>query len=441
VATPTFAELTTQLQNIADLYKEARIFASTGTAADTFVGMQDALTQSLEGDYSGDIMQGVAALRASLNSILTNPAPLNALWGDFGRFLGVPEGANAQDVITYLFEYMEDNAETIESRAMVYGSVTPDGGNVGDGVPIRLTEDQYGNSPENIVPETKTVICTSDANTGATRNREQFELRGEDPGRDNIEQMGSGLVFPITAREALSGLLLNPSFDQFGGPAATPTSLTNWINSATGDSTLAGDGTDVIFDSTNIYNPTARASETRYSMDVQATRTFSQRIDVRGTGLSRFIPYYSVLAYNDMLGSGGAFTGSLDINMGSITNTVALTGVTGWGLLPIVASPDSTLWYSNFAADELELDLVVTRTSGSLIVDDYMFIGMDAVDGSWYVWPAGQTPFRAGSIFGSDGDRWTIADAIATDAVIQRLMAELFDRYLPASGAPTIPDP
>ncbi len=70
MATPTEAELITQLQNIVDLLEETQLYAETNGSGNNWVAMHDALAQSLEGDHADQVNSGLQALRTNLNNIL-----------------------------------------------------------------------------------------------------------------------------------------------------------------------------------------------------------------------------------------------------------------------------------------------------------------------------------------------------------------------------------
>ena len=70
MATPDLSEIQTQLQNAVNILKEARLYAESN--AENFLAHEDALIQSLEGDYAAQIAQGVGSLRASISAILSS---------------------------------------------------------------------------------------------------------------------------------------------------------------------------------------------------------------------------------------------------------------------------------------------------------------------------------------------------------------------------------
>jgi hypothetical protein len=436
MATPTFAELVTQFKAIMDFYKETILFASERGSGDNFVGIEDGLVQALESDYADEITGGVESMRASLNALYVNGTPLFAHFRDWARLLALPDNADVQTIIDGIYAYFVANTESVKTRAITYGAPTAAGGNTGTGVMRRVTTDAEGIAVENVEPEVKTVICTSDVSTGATRNQEAFEFRGTDPGRDSIERRGTGLIVPMAAKEARAQLLLNAGFDEPGGTPASPSSIPNWTSSITVNST------NYAFDSTNVFLPVANGNETRYSLQIKAaggSRTLTQRLDTSGITLSRFLPYYCAIAYETVT---GGLEGTLAIALGSKSNSVALDGSQEWSVLEFQSALTTGLWYQNFVADPLTVVITITVTGGTTgNIDDVLLAGMDAVDGSFYILRPGRTAFRAGSVLWGDGDRFTITDTIATDSVIQRHLARLTGRYLRSSASPTVTDP
>ena len=68
MASPTQAELVTQIQKIVDLLEESRKYGETN--AKNWVAMHDAIVTNLEGDFADQVNSGLQALRTNVNNIL-----------------------------------------------------------------------------------------------------------------------------------------------------------------------------------------------------------------------------------------------------------------------------------------------------------------------------------------------------------------------------------
>lgn len=441
MATPTVAELKTQMPLVADVYKELyRLCENDG--ADDIVSIHDVLTQALEGDNADEILAGFRAMRNAIGAARLDSTIFDGHLRDWGRFLDVPSTASIDDILDAMTDYFDANSEAVASRVFVRGAVAAGGSNVGSGTVHRVTVDALGYAIENSTAEVKTFRCIEDANTGGARNAETFSVRGQ-TAIDAVELVngGSGVNGTLTAVRPEDGLILNPSFDEFGGDAATPDSLTNWIVATSGTSALAGDGSDVVFDSSLSYLPAPDGDTTVYAMTVKITETFSQRLDVGGAALPIFGPIFAQLAWNR---DGGSLTGTIALHVGANSNSVTLAAQSGWQTLNYLATPDSSsAWYLSSAEEALDVRIVITKTGGTSVdIDDLIVAAYNFLDGCWWIITPGATPFRAGALAQSGGDTFTFTDT-ETGSEIQRIIWELYGRYLPhaTGGSITISDP
>lgn len=415
MATPTEAEIQDQIRRAIKIFEELRQYGEEN--ADNLVGMQDAFVQNLEGDYSPAAAAAMEGFRTRVAAALAAdpPSVLAPLLLTYAKFLDVPE-RDAQGIFDRLFDHFVDNALTVQSRVFVFGAPTPDGGNTGDGEIVRLNTDKEGFDIENQFADAKVAECVQDQSTGTVRHEEVFEIRTGDAGRDAVQVQGSGILAALSAQSARQSLLANPSFSNFGGTIAVPTSITNWTVGAIGNFEI---------DEVNFYRGFLGDTTPR-SLKIKATENVSQKIENVGLALNPNVPYLLQVAWNRSVG--GA-TGTLEIRMGTKVVSVVVAAQVGWQRLRVV--PDFPV---NFNEEALDIEIDWTRTAGDLLVDDVLFIPGTNIDNSWYWLIGGQTPFLLDDKF-----TWTDTE---TGAILQRWFWRSFGRYLPhAPAAPTWAEP
>ena len=428
---PTVSELITQLQNTVDLAEETRKYAEANSP--NWVGLQNTLTQSLEGDNAVGMLQGVSGMRANLAAMIDGgQSVLSAHLGDWRRFLEEPS-TQVQDVISAMYDDFLNNSRRIQPRAFTFGTPSA-GSNIGTGIVRRLTVDSNSQSMEAGTPEIKTLECIEDANSGRERNKELFLLKGENNSPDGVESLGSGIEVEMTTANPDDANILNASFTDFGGTTSSPTSISNWVS----DVAVVGDGTDYSFTSGTTYLPGPDSDTTIYGLVIKLDRTLSQRLDDSGQSLDTDLPYYCQIAVNPVSASG-----TLTLKMGQVSSSLSVTaGMSGWQVLRCPSSDGASNWYAQF--NETDLDIEVDWNSpsdtGSIVVDDIIFESFDLVNNTFYKVIPGTTAFLSRSPSLKNGDTFSITDT-ATEAVIQRWFARYYSRYLPSSSSPTIADP
>jgi hypothetical protein len=430
--TPSAAELITQLQNTVDLAEETRKFAEANSP--NWVGIQDTLTQSLEGDYATEILAGMSAMRSNLAAMIdAGVAVITPHLGDWQRFLSEPS-TNVQDILTAMYNDFLDNSRRIQPRAFTFGTPSASGSNTGNGSVRRLTVDANSQSMEAGTPEVKRLECVEDANSGRQRNREIFAVLGEDASPDGVESLGSGIDTTVEVANPQNAKVLNASFTDFGSTASAPTSITSWVS----DVAVVGDGSDYSFTSGTTYLPAVDSEATIYGLVIKADRTLSQRLDDSGQSLDTDQPYYCQLAVNTVSASG-----TVTLRMGQVSASLSVTaGMSGWQVLRSPSSEGSSSWFAQFNETDLDIEIDWNSPSdtGSIVVDDLIFERFDFVNGTGLKVVPGTTAFLSRSSSLRDGDTFSITDT-CTEAVIQRWMARYYGRYLPSSSSPTIADP
>jgi len=422
-SSPTVAECDAQLQAaviLLELMKDAASVSSTN-----WLARKDTLIQALEGEFAGDLLTGVKTLEGRLDAVLSRGGArliLDPIMRTYGQAIGAPVTDPELLARVYIPRYNHDTgSRTIKTRAMTYGSPTADGGNTGDAVINQLAKDADNYDPENVYAEAWRAECLTDASGGVKRNREILRLTGASKWATELQRTGSGTDTTLALADHTDSMVRNAGFDQTDS-ATTPTALTEWTSSTA----VVGDGSDYTFDASNIYQARYSASEVRYAINVKLTRDLTQRLDARGTAITR--PIYGQIAYNRAV---GAASGTLALTLGALTASVAVAAQTGWNLLRLPLT--TTAWPRNLYADPLTLTISWTRTAGELLLDDLVVVPYVSVANQYLCAVGGQSPLQERDFF-----TWTLGH---TGAVIQEWIWRAYDAYWPHSATPDIADP
>lgn len=404
------------------LLNEARKFGSVN--ASNWVSLQDTYEQLFENDFVGAQAASVAQARAGLAALLSNnsaAAMHDPLIRSYVRHVVNGEDlADMNGAIERIFRHMVDNSYTVQSRNISFGTPSAAGGNAGNGSFVRLNTDEYGFAIENQHVDAKTARCVFDQNSGTGIGEEAFELYGQAPGADGLQLSGSGKKATVTAMSGLQSLMSNTSFDQFSGSTSAPTDITSW----TSDITV--NGTNYALDSSNYYRKFR--GTTPYALQINATATLTQKLSTFNTKLRPDVPYLVQLAWNRQVGTA---SGTLQINWGSINNSVAVAAQTGWQTLRVPSSIGQNCWLKNFNEQDLDLQIVWTRTAGNLLIDDLLVIPGTKFDGGWLWIIGGSTAFLK-------NDKWTYTDTATEPGLVNYWLWRARGKYLPSTtGAPT----
>ena len=437
MAAPTKAQLITELQAIVDWTTENRNYASVN--AKNVVDLQDAMETVLKGDFNDQITAGSQAIRGAINSaVISGRLLLDPHFRKWARLIDADPAFNSnvaadvQFILSDVFDFLLAEGDSVNSRDITFGAPTSFG--AGKGTIQRLTKDENALDIENGHSELKIVTCLFDQNTGTEKGKEQFRFEGQTRGRDELENLGSGIVDEsFFARHPDESLLLNPGWDDTPDSLLLPTAIANW----TSDIAVIGDGTDFIFhqgtaEPSAIYLPKTNDAVERHSLEIKLSRTISQKTQLRRTALSPNAPYYIQVAWNrDEAGVAG--TGTLKLRLGSQEVTVVIAAQVGWQVLRMPL--DENLWFSNFNENDLSIEVEFLRTTGAVVVDDIILVQMQAHDGTHHVITPARTPFLVDDVS-------TFTDS-ETGAKIQEALKFYYRRFLPHNnaGAETITDP
>ena len=431
---PTEAQVQDSIGKAVLLYERQRV--NDGTLASfNYDEIENEFLASLQylGDASPAPAAAVAGLRAVLDSAFaTAPGVLDPLWVTYGRQQGLPVGQLTPDAVRRaLFDIAANGAVRVKSRVFTFGNPAAGGGNVGDTEVFRLTKDAYGFDIEAGVPETKELVCTQDAQSGARAQAEVFELTGAAAAKDGILPTGSGIrqqVKVVNAGDSRAVGVRNPSFDEIAGTITDPTDIPGWeANVAVSATTFALDEDDFFRTSPGVVTPRA--------LVVKGNCILRQSFaDLRALSWSPGTPIFVRLAFNREV---GLSDGTLTIRWGASSKAVVLAAQTGWQKLKIDLDEDA--WLLNWNEDDGALEIELSgHTTGTLLVDDVVVCAMTPVDdrGSWLVVDGGEVPALR-------GDSHSFGDAAVEGAILQRWFARVHGLYWPHStgGGITWADP
>lgn len=411
----TEAEIQTQWKNAT------KCFHDSLSAMATWITNEDTYVQSFETAYPAEQADGLRAARANLDAFLRSyPDVLAPIMREYGRVMAAPE-ADLSSLIFRLYQWLKDNTATVKSRGITFGTPTFSGA-TGTGTINRLTKDRNNYDIEGIFLDAKIAECSEDQSTGVNKHQEAFIVRGAAPARDSLAVSGSGLVARMVAISAADSLLTNASFDDFSGTIGTLTELIGWTPT-TALSNFA-------LDQTNYYR-SSPGSTTPASLKISANDTMTQALSISGRTIDPNVPMYAQIAFNREVGTGD---GTLTLTFGSQTATVSLAAQTGWNILRITIGQKN--WYDTFKENDLDFKIgLSSRTTGYVLVDDFIIAPYTLFDNTWHAIVGGSTPFLT-----RDKATWT--DALAgSDSKLQQWVWRATGQYLPHDASPSISDP
>lgn len=422
MASPSRAEVEAQAVNAMTLLNETRKLGNVN--ASNWVSLEDAYAQSFESDFIAEQGSSVGQARAGLAAVLSQQTAAG-MWNPLLRayvrhVVNASNIADPQEMIDRIYRYMVDNSLTVKSRTFTFGSPAAGGGNVGNGSYYRLNKDEYNFDIENQHPDAKVARCLFDQNSGTGVGEEVFELYGQSPGPDGLQVSGSGKKKNIAAMSCRNSLLSNAGFDSFSGTAAAPTDITGWASSVSVDSTSYN------FDASNYYRKVQ--GQTPYALNIKATVTLTQKLSTFNTKLLPNVPYILLIAWNRSVGTA---SGTLQATLGSISNSVVAAAQSGWQTLMVPSSIGQNCWLKNFNQQDLSITLSWTKTSGNILVDDFLLIPGTQFDGGWVWIVGGSTAFLKNDVF-------TYTDSATDPGLLNYWLWRGHGRYLPSTtGAPT----
>lgn len=421
MANPTEAVIIAQWQAAVDLLEETSKYGRSNSK--NVLAMLNTLETAYAGDWLDEAEGAAQAIRAAVAGVVSRSVAAAIQRPFLKQYLksvvGRTDLQSDDEMFDELYRYYVENGKRVQSRAFTFGSPAAAGANVGTTQIIRLTKDQYNYDIEASHIDSKRALCVLDANTGTDPGREVWQLIGQARPKDDLEFSGSGDEGVLVGATADDSFLNNASWSGFGGTASVPTSIDSWTSNVAVSSSLC------TFDSTNYFRAAPSEGSTPYAIKLLASVILSQKLTVKGTDLDPNVPMLMAVAWNRSIFSAA---GTVYLRMGGTTTTITLAAQSGWQITLVPVTPGQSDWYRLFQQNDLECSIEFARNSGSLLVDDVLFIPGTAFDGHWY-W---QIPSSATYVAPRINDKFTFAD-IATDSKVQKWIYRGFRRYLPHS--------
>lgn len=424
---PSESDLQTAIGKALIIDKE--LFAYLATQANNFVSREAAYLASIPSDAAPAAQAAQQRLRDALAAATTmTPARCAALWQTYARVAGV---APNEPFWPRLFKYFHDNSKTVKRRAFTFGSWSAVTG-TGTGSIYRLTKDQYDYTIEAGFAEVKTAECVQDANSGAQRHQEVFQVRGAQAGRDGLELLGTGRSARVVclSPQSSANLVPNPSFENVTGSTGALTGLDSW--------TVSGSISNLDTITSDYYRDVPGASTNRclrFNTNEIIYQTFDTLQSLKNWNPD--VPLFAQIAFKRE----SSCDGTLRLIIGGITASVSLSAQSGWTILtfPITTNAWFRQWNASAAVGSLSNMAVKVqltgRTTGTLLVDDLIIGPYTPVDGAWVAMVGGATPFLL-------RDYFTATDTTSDTGLIQTVLARTSGLYLPhTSGSPTWADP
>lgn len=372
------------------------------------------------------------ALSASIYSESSVQAFLKPFLDEVSLAIGKPlSGFETQ--LEDLRDYFVANSKTVEERTMSIGSVTADGGNVGNGSIFCLSKDKYGNQIQSSVAETSRIEVIGAQGSGALRNAENFRYLGTN------RPTGSGIDVELKARyDGETNKLQNPRFNSFFGttkPTAgvpvAPSAVGNFSNWVMNDITKFQANLDYP------YRAPAGAASSAYGLSFIGNGNIYQDLTQAGRSFDKDKPYLPAII--------GAKTsscdGSLTMQWGSKTQafTVSSTFGTNGTIYIITADLDEDLFYENWMSDSGQFKLTLaSQTTGKLHIIEAGLYTFEEINGLFFAPVGKETPWQVGDFF-------TQAISQSADGLIQRWLTRQTrvksGLVLPHSATPTEADP
>lgn len=408
----------------------------------------------INSDFAADMAATYESDRESA-AVILDSANIAAGIGPFIQDISQQTGstsASEVDQFRDIFDYMDQNAETVNSRELVFAAPVAGGGNVGNGEIRRLGIDDLGYQMQGWFTDTYTMEITEDSNQLGLQYEEVFTFEGTNASVDTLKRSGTGVSDEVTcwSERNTETFVQNPSFENFGGnipilaAPTTPTSLAGWTP-------LSGSFANIEVQVDQLYR-TPPGSQSSIAVTFTDNETLSQDlVAVNGTEIDQNVPYdVGIAVYRRNL-----CDGTFNYTLGGVTRAVAMGGLANgaYTWIWLVVTPGVSNWYEAFKANNLTLSYqLVGRTVGEMVLDGGLFGPYELVGGSegvgrgamgHYVFArSGTTPFVGGA-GGLTGDTFAMTDTEAvTRAKNQYWLAEGEVGYLPSiiGGAETVLD-
>jgi len=401
---------------LAQAHSTAARVSTTGFLA-TVETLRDSLSGRIAGGAASDVDELREACASAIGAGLMLPvleAILRQLALSSTYDLDSAQRGSIQQVMLDLYDAFVTNSHHVKQRALVYGTPSAGGSNVGDGTCVRLTVDEDGQELQGWFADTLTLECVEDQHTTGQTLRETFRIRGTAESPDLLEFDGYGPSIdqsgiPVASAKATT-LLKNPGFDQGTFSGTTITALTSW----TAASSLSNYETNTT--AAQIYLDTTASGGTSRSLKQTADDTIYQAlVATAGARLPRDVPVLiGVRVYR-----ASSATGNLTLRLsatatsGGLERTVTLASLTDddWTTVYLVATPGANCWPTNFDLNALLFAIEIdTLAVGTVYFSDVIAVPFTRVGGlgtragrggmgTYLACVSGQVPFLRGDSF------------------------------------------
>lgn len=450
MATPSKAELWTQISNFIKIVDQYWQFAATNSP--NYVGLEDTFVQSVEGNNVGDYLQYLRGFRQELNSRYSSARQILSVLlielAKFGYAINT-NGKTDSEIYDELSDAMHDASETIKNRAYAYGSISAGGSNVGTATVLRNVKDRNDYNLEISVPGVQRIEVYQDKNQGAAQGSEVVKFFGQGNQRiDKIQYGTSTDEFKnnIILANSSSSLLLDGSFDTLeSGAALTKNEQANWTLS---------DYTKFERDATTFFRfksgQGAQLNGIGVSLVAKSNTDdvwFAQYVGRAKFSLNKKAPYFLVLR---VMVDNASTDGTLTLRLGSQTTTLDVSTLSANTWANVIIGTDKKGYFENFkenwisAANQdlgirVRVDVASRTVAGKIYFDEIVLAQAVKFNGAWYLPIAGQN--SGGNADALNGDYWTFTDSVTNTGRNQYTIAELLGVSLPhTSGTPTYAD-
>lgn len=455
MSTPTKSELWDQVTKhiaAADAF-----FKFANSNSPNYLGLEDSVIQSLEGQHAGSIASYYSSWRAEMNArFAAFRTPLLTLLRELAKFgysLSVDRKTDRQ-VLLEIADAMNTASETVKNRAMTYGSISAGGSNVGSATIYRCTKDVHNNDLEVAVSGTVRADIVRDKNTGAVQGNEVLVFRGNGNVRVDSIQYADSTNEVVENKTLLtsgnnSTLLKDGSFDQL----ETTSSLTK--NDQPGGWKLS-DYANFERDTTNFFRfkqgEGAKLNGGGTSLVAKSNTNdvwFAQYIGRSNSRFKADVPYFVAIR---VMVDNVATDGTLTLRLGSQTVTLDLSPLSANVWTTLVIGLDNKGYFDVFKENWIDPDTnqdlgvrvradVTSRTVAGKIYFDEMVMGEGIPFNGNYYFPVAGPNADGTSKDALVGDTYSWADSSANTGRIQTILSELLGFSFPhTGGTPTYAD-
>ncbi len=390
----TLDNVWTRLGFCVTLWNEIEKFGNANTG--NYKTLYEAIVPETEGEWLPNALKPLKTQRQTFASLIS-PATIKAVGAhyidEFGEVLNF--SGNRNQVILKVRQSMAENspADTINGREMVFGSITADGGNTGDGVVHRVSVDEYGYPIENVWPGNFEMRCTTDQ-LRTTKHQEVFDFMSGKRDPDEITRTDPGIhktIRAVSDADVVS-YLKNPSFDTSSGSGAT----------------LAFDGWTL--SDASLFAEVATNFKTRDGVTGQSLK-FTADANVYQTPVSEFGGTYQLsrpFLFDFAMYRDSSATGTMTVQLGSQTRAITIGSQSddAWTRFTVPGTIGQNSWVKNWGEDTPTIKFTLSSLAvGTVYIDDIVFYPMGLLAGHFFLPVGGATAWLE-----SDKFTWTVAD-------------------------------